>query len=51
MFKGLKNDILLKIKRIQQNIKNMKYNRVRCDICKFDFHRSIYSRNLRNRKH
>ena len=46
MFKGLKNNIMLKIKRIQQNIKLMKYDRVRCDISKLDIHRSNYSRHL-----
>ena len=29
----------LKIKSIKQYIKNMKRNRVRCDVCKIDIHR------------
>ena len=50
LFKGLKN-ILIKMKRIQQNNKNMNYNRVLCDLCKIDIHRASYSRHLKCKKH
>ena len=38
---NLKNNILIKIKRIQQKIKNMKYNKERCDNCKIDIDRAF----------
>ena len=39
-FEGLKNDIQIKIGRIEQNFKTMKQDRVRCDICNLDTHRA-----------
>ena len=51
-FERLKNDILVKEKRTQHNIrKNVKHNNVRCDVCKNDIHRAFYSRHFRNKKH
>ena len=38
-FEGLRNNMKLKKKSSEQNIKLMEYNRVRCDICKVDVHR------------
>ena len=50
-FEGLKNDILIKIKkRTRQSIKNLIFNRVRCDICKIDIHKTSYSRHLKREK-
>ena len=40
-FDWLKNHILKK--RIGQNSKNMKFNRVKCDICKTDIHKVWYN--------
>ena len=41
----------MKIRKIQQSYKNLKYKRVRCDICKIDIHRTSYSRHLKSMKH
>ena len=41
----------MKIKSINQNIKLLKYNRVRCDICKIDIHSASYARHLKSKKH
>ena len=37
------------MKIVNQKIKLMKRNRVRCDICKTDIHRGSYSRHLKVR--
>ena len=50
-FQGLKNNIILKIKRIRHNIESMKHNSSRCDVCKDDIHRASYSRHLKSKKH
>ena len=50
-FKGLKKNLLLKIKRIHYNIRITNYIRVRCDICKIDIDRAPYCRHLKNKKH
>ena len=47
----LKNNILSIKNTNKQNFKNMKSNRVRCDICKIDFHRTSYARHLKCEKH
>ena len=45
-FEGLGEILNFKMKSFKQNIKLMKNNRVRCDICKIDIHRASYSRHL-----
>ena len=50
-FEGLRNNINLKIKSFEQNIKLMKNNRVRCDVCKIDIHRAFRSRHAKSKKH
>ena len=49
-FEGLRNNKKLKINIIKQNIKLMKTFRVRCHICKIDFHRASHSRYLKNKE-
>ena len=48
---GLKNIILINIKTIRYNFKNMKHKSVRCDVCKIDIHRASYTRQLGSKKH
>ena len=47
----MRYSISIKTKTIKQNIKLMKHNRVRCDICKIDIHRASYTRHLKSKKH
>ena len=49
-FEGLRNNKKLKRKSIEQNIKNMKHNSVRCDNCKINIHRASYSGHLKSKK-
>ena len=49
-FEELQNNIKLKIIKTRQEIKNLKNNRVRCDICKIDLHRFSCSRQIKSKK-
>ena len=50
-FETLRNNKNVKIKSINQNIKLLKKNIVRCNICRIDTHRASYSRRLKSKKH
>ena len=49
-FENLKNIIIIEIKSIKQNVKDMKHNGVRGDFCKSEIHRVSYCRHLKSKK-
>ena len=50
-FEISKNNLLIKIKIKNQNTRNNKNTRFRCDFCKIDLHRTPYSRHLKSKNH
>ena len=50
-FPEIKVNILIKIKRIQHNIKIMKYKKPGCDICEIDIHGTFSGRPLKSKSH
>ena len=51
-FESLKDNILLRIEKIQADVENMEQNNtIRCVVCNIDIHRASYSRHLKTKKH